>query len=142
MIRTLTTYAAAAFVAAVFLLLSNVAHANTYGLHVGSHHFPNEGRNNFNPGAYVKFDNGATFGGYRNTINKATFYAGYSVEFGPLGVSLLAATGYKELTGYTITPMIVPSLKLPSVWGVSPRLSYIPKAEKAKSHVLHLSIEF
>lgn len=123
-------------------VLSSVVEAHTVGVHVGSHHFPNEGRNNFNPGAYVKLDNGVTFGGYHNTIRKATFYAGYSLEYDTLGVSFLAATGYKELTGRVVTPMIVPSVKLPSVWGVSPRLAYIPKAEKAKSHVLHLSVEF
>ena len=138
------------------------AHAQVIGVNLVSRHFPARSyQNNFNPGAYVKWDNGIVLGGYRNTLWRPSFYAGYVLESGPFALTIGAVTGYQRRTtavpctraGYTgctewhgysngyLTPMFSPSVRLPSIAGVTPRLSYIPGFGVSPS-VVHLSLEF
>lgn len=118
--------------------------AHTIGVHIGSHHFPNEGYNNFNPGAYFKHDNGFTVGAYLNSYRKVSVYAGATYSFGPVDFTIGGITGYqgKVQNGGYVSPLIVPSIALPAVNGISPRIAYLPKVEKGGAHVLHLMLEF
>jgi hypothetical protein len=51
----------------------------TVGMHVGSAHFPDNGKvNNVNPGLYIRGESGAVFGFYRNSLRRTSVYAGYS----------------------------------------------------------------
>ena len=110
-------------------LLSSLAHAQTIGAHLGTAHWQ-PGLNNTNPGIYYVSENGITVGGYYNSYRKPTFYAGLTIQEGNFGLSLVGATGYKERTGWTITPILSPSYKLGYV-----RLS-LPNLQG-----VHLSVE-
>lgn len=141
----------------------------TVGVHVGSVHVPAfDGQQNFNPGAYVKHESGFVAGGYRNTLGRASFYAAYAYEpewAGPFAVTVGVVSGYQaktrpvacntaqvaaKLTNCTwtdgtsrgaLTLMLAPSVTLPSVAGVTPRLSIIPRIGAARSTVVHFSLE-
>ena len=159
-----------------FALCAFGVRAQSVGLHLVSVHIPaREGQHNFNPGIYVRFDNGVTLGTYHNTLGKQTFYAGYTVEHGPFALTLGAASGYQRQETVTLgtmkpctleqaaanggacvqqsrhtdtssgtkaylTPMLAPSVRLPDVLGLVPRISYIPGLA-GSSNVFHLSIE-
>ena len=137
------------------------------GVHLVSMHVPSEPPdNNDNFGAYAKFGNGITLGGYRNTIRRDTYYAGYTWERGPLAVMLGVATGYQRKTspGETVwagnpslltyfpgpttglsrgavTPMLALSVRLPfDVDGVAPRVTTVPGIMGART-VFNLSLE-
>lgn len=149
---------AAAAAAAVLCAHSHAAPA-AIGLHVGSAHVPHKPRqSNFNPGLYVRFGNGFTAGAYRNTIDRLSVYAGVTINLaGPLDITLGAISGYKReetdikcrgrtfsrcyfVTGHTrhsIGPLVAPSVRLPTVGGVVPRVS----ALIGDSVALHFSIE-
>ena len=149
-----------AALAATFMACS--AHAQVIGVHLVSHHFPARAeQNNVNPGAYVKWANGVVLGGYRNTLSRPSFYLGYVFGHGPFELTVGAITGYQKRrvampcsrpgydgcsesrgvsNGY-LTPMISPSVRLPAIAGITPRLSYIPGFGGSAS-VVHLSVEF
>ena len=135
------------------------------GLHMTSAHIPmKEGYENFNPGIYARFASGVTVGTYANTLGKQTFYAGWTVERGPLALTIGFACGYQRTktmgtcahsgfqlfqatcqydgrgTKAYLTPMLAPSVQLPEVRSVIPRLSYIPGLA-GSSNVFHLSVE-
>lgn len=122
------------------------ANASTFGLHLLSTHIPDgPGLNNQNAGAYVRFDNGLTTGGYRNTINRNSFYLGYTAESGPFSLTVGGITGYQKQrrpvsciefegtikprarncwyevgrTNAVVAPMIVPSVALPAFNGAN-----------------------
>jgi hypothetical protein len=111
------------------------------GIHVGSRHEPvrrpnGQKFNNSNPGVYLRWDNGVTVGGYRNSEYRTSVYAGWTWASSACGpaVTFGVITGYAKGT----IPLIVPSLcVLDHV-----RLSFIPKIEPKGSNVLHLSLEF
>ncbi len=115
------------------------------GLHLGSQHFGNDTgqvMNNVNPGGYVEFKNGLIIGGYRNSINRDSYYAGYNYRFpavGPVTPSVMGGV----VTGYYKSPTlaIVPSLSVELAPGFEARVSYVPKVAATKVHALHLSIE-
>ena len=122
------------------------------GLHLVSAHIPNKSwTNNYNPGIYVKADNGLTVGVYYNTLSRVSVYAGYTLEAWPFALVLGATSGYKKhlspgggmrgtSNGY-LSLMLAPSVKLPvEAWGVSPRLSFVPRIGSGSS-VFHLSVE-
>lgn len=157
-----------ALVAAALALAASAAGAQTVGLHLVSHHFPSESYlHDVNPGVYVRFDNGATLGAYRNSFGRASAYAGWTLEHGPFALTLGAVSGYqvKRTVGPTtcaqvgtgvscaptwtdegnsrgaIGPLLAPSVALPAVLGITPRVTVLPKFT-AKGHtVAHLSIE-
>jgi hypothetical protein len=135
------------------------AHAEglVVGLHLASHHFPDdEGYNNVNVGAYARFDNGLTIGGYRNSIRRNSFYAGYTQALpGPFSVTVGAISGYKlkqgkghkvgsTSEGHTrgaLGLLLAPSIALPSIMGVTPRIIYSPGHLVKADDSFNLSIE-
>jgi hypothetical protein len=138
------------------------ATAATYGLHVSTVHIPaSDHLNNVNPGAYVRYDNGATAGFYRNSYKRLSVYAGWTWESGPFALTVGGITGYKRVdvpctgdrleAGFTrcwdgssssaISPLIAPSVVLPDVLGVTPRVTVLPKIESKGSTVIHLAVE-
>jgi hypothetical protein len=119
-------------------LMAPCAMADTIGLHIGSHHMPAKNYNNRNPGLYYRTDEGWTAGLYRNSLKKDSVYAGYTWKFGALDVTTAGVTGYF----HAVQPLLVPSVSLPSVYGITPRIAYIPRVEKKiGSHVVHLMVE-
>lgn len=119
----------------------------TVGLHLASHHFPERSyQNNTNPGIYVRTESGWTGGIYYNTLKRTSVYGGYTVEAGPFALTAGVVSGYQLKDGYGVshaylTPFISPSVALPTVLGVTPRLAIIPGTGKT-SNVLHLSVEW
>jgi hypothetical protein len=109
------------------------------GLHLGSLHLDPEpwlqqrGMNGINPGAMVEMDNGLTLGGYRNTLNGKSLYAGYTAHFGPLAV-LAGAVSYENRWYAALAPGA--QFNITPHWDA--RIVYIPKIEATGAHVLHL----
>ena len=123
--------------------------ALTLGIHAGSAHFPGGNyQNNFNPGMYLRTDDGMTFGTYYNTLRRVSFYAGYTFEYGPVGLLGGLITGYqpKIIDGLTygqgkaLTPMVAASLKLPPLGGFKPMLMLVPPF-RSSPVVFHLAFE-
>lgn len=126
--------------------LALAAHADTsveaIGFHVASHHVPSREFNNMNPGAYVRWDNGLTLGGYYNSERRMSVYAGYTQEWGPFALTMGAVTG--TIYGFkrrAVMPMIVPSLRLGSVGPADVRVAVLPKLGKGGATVVHLMLE-
>lgn len=118
------------------------------GLHLASVHIPaRDYQENFNPGIYVVTKTDSVFGVYRNTLDRTSFYFGQNFHKGPFTLTVGATTGYriKGQYGFSKGPlalMLAPSVQLPEVFGLTPRVSYIPKIGRSNgSSVLHLSIE-
>lgn len=121
--------------AAILLLaLAGWAHAGTLGLHIGSQHYPKQGYNNVNPGAYYIHDNGATVGTYYNSERRQSVYAGWTWDYGPFRLQAGAITGYARSL---VFPMVAPSVAL----GAGFRLAALPKIERGGSAVIHLMWE-
>ena len=129
------------------------------GVHLASAHLqPAINQHNANPGIYAECD-GLTAGAYRNTLGRASVYAGYTLHSGPFAVSLGAVSGYQKryapgecrpgyredaanpclklygITASRLMPMIAPSVSLGPA-----RLWYLPRVG-AHSSVLHLSLQ-
>lgn len=145
----------AATVAVMFagsMLVAECAKAEpVVGLHIASHHWPaKDYQNNDNPGLYVRLDSGFTAGFYRNTLRRTSFYAGWTWEYGPFAITAGGITGYKRQcdaqgmcwgsSRTAVMPMLAPSVRLPEVLGVHPRIWYTPRIGSTSS-VIHLSIE-
>lgn len=130
------------YLIAMAAVLALAVHADTkieaYGLHIGSHHAPARDFNNWNPGAYVRWTNGATVGAYYNSERRMSAYAGYTHQWGAFAVTLGAITGYERRA---VLPLLVPSVRLGSVGPASFRLAVMPKIEKRGATVLHLMME-
>jgi hypothetical protein len=142
--------------------------AQTMGLHVASVHLPaGDGMNNANPGLYARWHNGATVGAYYNSLRRVSLYAGWTIEQGPFALTVGLVSGYQKKrearecspsereafgasvwcwtesgnTSGAVGPLLAPSVRLPVVLGITPRLTVLPKIS-AKGHtVLHLSME-
>jgi len=106
------------------------------GVHLASVHVPDNGRvNNTNPGAFVRFDNGFTAGGYHNSLRKTSVYAGYTAERGVFGLTVGAVTGYGNLK-----PLAALHIKSPVQFlGLTPQLTYIPGHLAKSADVWHFS---
>lgn len=93
----------------LFIVFSTAASAESEFLyHLVSRHATNnsgpERYNNVNPGIGYNKD-GLLVGLYRNSFFKPTVYVGAERMFKPyFGATLLAATGYDQVSGKTITP--------------------------------------
>ena len=119
------------------------------GVHLVSVHMPAEPHhNNVNAGIYVRAD-GWTAGTYRNTLRRQSVYFGrqFDVGFVSLGVGLIS--GYRKEcagsacygeTAHRWSPMLAPSVALPRVAGIVPRVWVIPGFANSAS-VVHLSVE-
>lgn len=118
------------------------ARADTWGVHLGSHHYPNNSYNNSNPGLYWISDEGWAAGAFYNSYERATLYGGKLVPLaGPVSFFLAAATGYPAAD---VVPLAGLSWRLPALGGVFPRLLLIPALEfngRRYDGVLHLSLE-
>lgn len=101
--------------------------------------------NNQNFGMYYIADNGFTIGGYRNSYDKNTVYAGYTVNsdrylggYVSGSVSVALATGYRELASVgVLRPVVLPALRL-HLGDAAIRLSGFPAGSKS---FMHLSAE-
>ena len=124
----------AGMVCAVLGTAGTLAHAGTLGVHIGSHHFPAQQYNNFNPGAYYIHDNGATVGTYYNSERRQSVYAGWTWDSGPWRLQVGAITGYERSA---VLPMVVPSVAI----GYGFRLTVLPKVERDGSAVIHFMWE-
>jgi len=146
---------------AALLAASPLAHAQTIGIDLISAHIPHRDRqNNVNPGVYVKFDNGLLLGTYRNTYRRQSAVAAYSLDYGRYSLLIGVVSGYQKrvepipcadpnnencsrTTGFSrgfLAPVLAPSYAFPAVYGVTPRITYIPGLGFASS-VFHLSLE-
>lgn len=135
------------------------------GVHAWSAHEPRaEGSSNDNPGLYVR--HGAWQAGvYRNSVRRPSAYVVRLWDLGPVELSAGLVTGYQrerhsvacsELpnaqphwvgcwkdvgsTPGRIAPFAALSAPLPAVLGVTPRITWVPRAG-GSNHVLHLSFE-
>lgn len=119
----------------VLLLLSasGQAHAGTLGFHIASHHLPNNGFNNVNPGVYYIRDDGWTVGTYYNSERKQSVYAGYTWDWGWVRLQAGVITGYSR----PVLPMVMPSFSLSHGF----RLYVIPRVERGGASVVHLTWE-
>lgn len=130
-------------VLAALVLLSTCTHAQTLGLHTATWH-SRPGYQAATPGAYLRWDNGATLGAYRNSEGHGTAYAGWTWttdEAAPLSVGFTAAAA----TGYAIAP-VVPLLAPSAAWRATPgttlRLVALPKWHpKQGATAVSLSVE-
>lgn len=127
-----------------FAAASFATSADTVGLHIGSQHYPAKDFNNFNPGAYYRWDSAPVaggipvIGGYYNSERRASFYGGLHYQWGYAGVTIGAITGYSK----PVLPLVAPSIMLPITDRVAARVVYLPKVEKRGAHVVHLMLEF
>ena len=135
------------------------------GLHLASVHVPTlPDQNNINFCVYARAPNGMVVGAYRNTLRRWSFYAGHTSSWGPVDLTVGLVTGYRKHCDVTeqkrpngsiltewrcegfshnrLTPMFAPSITLPTVFDVTPRVSYIPRVgARSPANVFHLSIE-
>jgi hypothetical protein len=120
-------------------LIAPRAAADTFGLHLASVHIPKNDYNNVNPGVYYRMDSGWTAGFYRNSIRNESFYAGYTLTWYFLDVTVGGVTGYTD----PVQVLVVPSISFPQSNNMRLRLAYIPRVEKRiDSHVVHLMAEY
>jgi len=153
---------AGAFLVALLCAAAGAVHAQTtVGVHLASSHVPAQDyQNSFNPGIYVCAENGVIAGVFRNSLGRTSAYAGFVVDAGPYALMVGLATGYQkravampcnnagsagcwQVVGSTnarLVPMVAPSVRLPEVAGVTPRISYVPGLGINASAV-HLSVE-
>lgn len=114
----------------ILAALAAPVHATTVGLHWTTKH-AHAGYCEYNPGLYVRTDDGFTAGTYRNSECRQSVYIGQTFTHGIYSVTVGGVTGY---TRRTVTPMIVPSVALPLADGVSLRLALAARA-------VHVSVE-
>jgi len=128
--KALLLYASLTVVAVALVLAWDMAPADEIQLPLGSYHFnkqEDKTYNEINPGIlYARSVTprwGLLGGVYKNTLNTASFVLGgqYRLPSG-LGAQGGVATGYKEISGTTITPIASLFYDLPG--GL--RLSVIP----------------
>ncbi len=119
---------------AVIAFAASSASAGTFGVHIGSHHMPDRGYTNFNPGVYYRHDSGWTAGAYHNSFDKLSTYAGYEFRevYGlPVAIQVGIVTGYRR----SVQPVVAPVALLPHGF----RLTVLPKVEPKGAWVIHLS---
>jgi hypothetical protein len=116
------------------------------GLHLFSLHAPAlPEQNNVNLGAYVRHESGFTAGVYRNTLDRTSMYAGYTIG-DRVALTIGVVSGYqKEIVNGDVVGasngklmlMLAPSVRLGPV-----RLSYIPRVGSTNPcNVFHFSVE-
>ena len=111
---------------------------DTLGFHLFSQHLPADNYNNINPGIYYRLAEGPVAGIYRNSVRRTSVYAGYTWQYGRFDLTTGAVTGYTN--GAQL--LLVPSMAMFTVHGVTARLAFIPRIEKRiGSHVLHIAVE-
>jgi hypothetical protein len=132
------------------------------GIHTISRHDPRRGHHQEeNYGLYYRTAGGIEFGGYRNTLDRPSFYLAQTWTWHWLSATLGLLSGYQErqvqvactdgsagpcyeTRGHTagaIGPLAAVSATTPPLWGVSARLTIIPGFLVNSSSVYHLSFE-
>jgi hypothetical protein len=132
------------------------------GVHTISRHDPpRRDHQEQNWGLYYRTAGGIEFGGYRNTLDRASFYVTQTWRWHWLSASLGLLTGYDkreekvdcedgspgpcyETRGNTsgkVGPLAALSVTAPPLWGVSPRLTILPGFLVNSMTVYHLSFE-
>lgn len=119
------------------------------GIHAHSLHVPaKDADNNSNWGLYGRTADGLTFGGYRNTLRRNSFYLGQSFDLiGPVDITLGAITGYKVKDGQGwsrnyLAPLAAISYAPPvQILGATPRATLVPGHLLKSRSVFHLSVE-
>lgn len=140
------------------------------GIHLVSLHVPAEDfHNNQNWGLYARTESGWAAGGFRNTLDRNSFYLAKSWERGNWSLTLGAISGYqKEMVqeapkgqngqcadgnappcmvergkfNGAIGPLVAISYAMPKMGSITPRLSLIPPVGSGDATTLHLSVEF
>ncbi len=129
----------------ILCLMPDAKAENVVGIHTVSIHLPQKQQSNTNPGLYIRHDSGATAGCYFNSIRRTSCYVGGSVEWGPFGLTLGGVTGYAKKhgghSGSPISPFFAASVRGPEVFGVRPRVAYVPGRAVKSSDVFSLMIE-
>lgn len=93
-----------------------------------------------NPGAYIQTAGGWLLGGYQNSVNKPTFYAGrilWRAQRGPVSLDLagVLATGYPAAK---LVPLVTPTLGIRVSRRVALQIGYLPRLGRVNpTHVLH-----
>lgn len=96
-----------------------------------------------NPGLWVETAGGWVFGGYANSLERTTYYAGRSfwrAERGRFSVELVGvlATGYDAAP---IVPLVTPVGRVEIGRGYGLTVGYLPRIGKANpTHVFHFGI--
>ena len=138
------------------------------GLHLVTAHVPHHEYRDFTPGIYVQTEAGLTAGIIpENSIVRPSAYIGWTWNItGPLDITAGAIYGYQrrpvkcmqawvgtttmtlgEVCGTSpgspgaLAPFLNPSARLPTFWGITPRLTLIPPWAGANATAISLSIE-
>jgi hypothetical protein len=120
--------------AAIGVHLYSLHSEKTYALADGTR----RGFNNLNLGAYIRTAAGATLGGYRNSIGKTSFYAGWTKGW-DLAPNVEFNVTYGVITGYQKgrMPFVLPSLRVGGV-----RVVYAPRVNpKDGAQVISVAYE-
>lgn len=106
-------------ISAALALSAFTANSATFGIHGGTYHF-NRSYNyqEVNPGVYFQSDNGIIVGTYRNSYDRTTVYAGFTIETDDRRFALtgMVGTGYKGMCPRfcgVLTPALTPSVRFP-----------------------------
>lgn len=116
----------------------------TVGLHlVSAHSNQSQAWREFNPGVYLRWSNGATVGTYLNSVNRQSFYLGWTGDWpvarrASLGLTLGAISGYSR----PVQPLVVPSLRVGVTERASVRTAIVINPRPGGANALHLSAEW
>lgn len=94
----------------------------------------------YNPGMYVQTAGGWLVGGYQNSVDRPTFYAGrilWRAQRGPVSIDLagVLATGYPAAK---LVPLVTPTVGLRVSPRVALQVGYLPRLGRVNpTHVLH-----
>ncbi len=135
----------------LILFFSN-CQAQTIGLRTISHHFPNESTyNNQNYGIYYS-DESVTFGYYKNTFRKDSFYIGRTFNKNQYSMFVGGITGYQkdnnptgQKSGYQIMPIISFGYSFPIFGNLNGKFENVPSISKTTGlapAVINFSFEY
>lgn len=97
----------------------------------------------YNPGLYVQTAGGWLVGGYQNSVDRPTFYAGrilWHAQRGPVSIDLagVLATGYPAAK---LVPLVTPTVGLRVSPRVALQVGYLPRLGRVNpTHVLHFGM--
>lgn len=111
----------------------------TLGLHLLSAH-AQPGYETATVGVYAQAPGGLTVGALRNSERRLSVYAGqtWHTADGRWALTAGVITGYRSAR---VTPLLVPSVRLPLGPAATVRLGLIPKPRDGGSSALHVSVE-
>ena len=127
----------------IAMLFAASANAQTFGIHLASvHDSYKQDWNDANPGLYLRLENGATIGTFKNSERSQSVYAGWSKDWSltsriDAGIMLGGITGYQRAK---VLPMAVPSVRLAVTETMGIRTSFIFNPRGASA--VHLSAEW